>query len=131
MVRKSVTSAILGTLVVGWMLHDAQAEIQEREVIHTRIYYIADLPVWRADRKSASEFDAKILIAYIKTAVTPVSWSGDVEIRPFNSNASLVISHTVAGHEKIADLLTELRPARFGETTERVGKTASEKNSEP
>lgn len=123
MLRRLVVLAILGTFAVTWMFHDAQAEDQKLEVIHNRVYYIADLPVWQFTPKAEPKFDAKILIAYIKTTVSPDSWFGDAEIRPFNKNASLVVAQTAANHEKIADLLSELRPARTGETEERVGKS--------
>ena len=60
----------------------------------------------------AAQPDFDSLIELITSTVAPETWDeggGDASIQPFPGNLSLVISATQENHEKIADLLEQLR----------------------
>lgn len=86
-----------------------------------KTYPVADLvtPVGgNVPSKLPLDFDP--LIDLIVSTIEHESWmengTGEGEIRPFPSNASLVISQTQRVHEQIADLLQQLR--RLGTSVE-------------
>lgn len=71
-----------------------------------RTYAVKDLAVWS---ENGSKFDPSILIALIKSKVTPGQWDGKKSISPFQEKAMLVVYTTQDAHEAIADSLAELR----------------------
>jgi len=71
-----------------------------------KTYSVRDLPVWS---EHGTKFDASILIALLKSKVTPGQWDGKNSITPFAEKAALVVSATQEAHESIADSLAELR----------------------
>jgi hypothetical protein len=79
-----------------------------------RTYPVADL-IQPSNPRAPSSPDFDALIDLIVTTVSPSAWlesgTGDGEIQPFPSNASLVISQTQVNHKAIAALLEHLRKA--------------------
>ena len=83
-------------------------------------YAVADLPVWRTNLKDAPKFAPELLVTYLQSTVDPASWEAGAQMRPFERNASLVISQTQANHEKIADELRAFREVEPREVEEKV-----------
>lgn len=71
-----------------------------------RTYAVKDLAVWS---ENGNKFDPSILIALLKSKVTPGQWNGKNSINPFPEKALLVVNTTQDAHEAIAETLAELR----------------------
>jgi hypothetical protein len=97
-------------------------ETASAEKIYTINYAVADLPVWRSNLKDAPKFAPEVLTKYLRSTVDPNSWKNGAEIRPFQRNASLVITQTQANHEKIADALHGFRETDPREVEEVIVK---------
>ena len=81
---------------------------QKDKPIVTKVYKVADLPVWTSDKK----YDPSVLMRLIQASV-PSDWtseSADSTMAPYPQNASLVISTRQGTHDKIVDLLESMRP---------------------
>ena len=72
----------------------------------TKTYSVKDLAVWSAN---GAKFDASILVALLKSKVTPGQWDNKNSIVPHAGNASLVVSTTQDAHQSIADELAGIR----------------------
>lgn len=88
------------------------------EMLFARVYSVADLviPLPRGDRNETAGdppgIDFRPLTALITATIAPESWDsagGKGAIQPYPSNLSLVISQDAAVHEKIAELLEQMR----------------------
>ncbi|WP_428307664.1 hypothetical protein [Lacipirellula sp.] len=94
------------------------------EPIVVQVYPVADLQVWKV-RPDGVEFDADLLVDYLKSSVDCDSWLADsqgeesAQIRPFERNGSLVIAQTKKNHDKIATLIQEMRIAGLKKTEAR------------
>ncbi len=71
-----------------------------------KIYAVKDLAVWS---ENGDKFDPSILIALLKSKVTPGQWNGKNSINPLVEKALLVVNTTQDAHEAIAETLAELR----------------------
>ena len=88
----------------------ADDEAQKGKPIVTRVYKVADLPVWTSNK----EYDPSVLMRLIQASV-PSDWtseSADSTVAPYPQNASLVISTRPGNHDKIVDLLESMRPRK-------------------
>jgi hypothetical protein len=114
---------------------DAAEQSDRKDQLLAVVYPVADLPVWRYESAKPvpglvktpgrpdgqTVFDPSLLIAQIKTTVDPNSWGDRGTVSRHESTASLVVRQTLANHEKIATLLTSLRPHHPGEEVELLG----------
>ena len=71
-----------------------------------RTYSVSDLAVWSENGK---KFDASILIALLKSRVTPDQWKGNTGINAYPTNAAIVVNSPQEAHDAIAGILSELR----------------------
>ena len=88
----------------------ADDETQKDKPIVTRVYKVADLPVWTSEK----EYDPSVLMRLIQASV-PSDWTSEraeSTIAPYPQNASLVISTRPKTHDKIVDLLESMRPRK-------------------
>lgn len=84
------------------------ATTNEAAVITTRVYKLADLPVWTKEKN----FAPSVLMHLLQTSVCPEQWEGEggrATMAPYPQNYSVVISASAELHDKIADTLTLLR----------------------
>lgn len=100
------------------------SDIVDQELI-VRVYPVADLQVWKV-RPNGVEFDADLLVDYLKSSVDCDSWRSNShgeescgQIQPFERNGSLVISQTKKNHDKITTLIQEMRIAGLKKTEAR------------
>ena len=99
------------------------SDIVEQELT-VRVYPVADLQVWKV-RPNGVEFDADLLVDYLKSSVDCDSWLADTQgegraqIQPFERNGSLVIAQTKKNHEQIAARIQEMRVAGLKKTEAR------------
>lgn len=87
---------------------DAKKEVVQpaQPILIARTYTVKDLPVWS---ENGTKFDPSILVALLKSKVTPGQWDGKNSITPFAEKAMLVVSTTHDAHEVIAESLAEFR----------------------
>jgi len=98
-----------------------------------RVYNVADLVVpipefvsitgSQAESVRPDGLEFETLIDLITSTITPSTWSsagGPGSIEPFPSNLSLVISQTGNVHDRIADLLEQLRRLRLTQVSLRI-----------
>lgn len=72
------------------------------------VYQVADLPVWKMTEDASPDYDATLLLTYIRqVAGIEADDEGSIEEHP--STASLVIRQTREKHQKISDALERLR----------------------
>ena len=109
---RSVWSAVILTVCGGLFVARTIAAEQQptRDVpVYAVIYPASDLPVFRPGNP-IENFDPSLMIALMKEAVDPTSWTkGDGAVAVFPNNLSLVITQTEANHAKIAKLLKAAR----------------------
>ena len=84
----------------------AQQGSQAAQQRITKAYSVKDLAVWS---ENGAKFDASILIALLKSKVTPAQWDSKNSIVPYAANASLVVSATQDAHQSIAGELAGFR----------------------
>lgn len=104
-------AAVLSICVGLFVSRGIAAEQQPpRDVpVYAVVYPASDLPVFRPGNPSEN-FDPSLLIALMKEAVDPPSWTkGDGAVAVFPNNLSLVITQTEANHAKIKKLLDASR----------------------
>jgi hypothetical protein len=84
-----------------------KAAVQSAEPVRiAKTYSVKDLPVWS---ENGTKFDPSILVALLKSKVTPGQWNGKNSINSFAEKALLVVNTTQEAHEAIAANLAELR----------------------
>jgi hypothetical protein len=78
----------------------------------TKIYYVEDLaPALTVD--NSSPIYGAFLVGELKASVTPTSWdSGRARVTAFETNRSLVVSHTPEGHKLVANYLAQARSSQ-------------------
>ncbi len=99
---------------------NAAEERPKEDQLVVIVYPVADLPVWSlGDDKP--RFNPEVLIAHIKTAIDPDSWT-DAAISPHKSEkmACLVVRQTRANHNQITELIEGLRPQFPGEQRQTI-----------
>jgi hypothetical protein len=108
----SVWTMLLGsTLLTGYFAGyqtggRTQSQLAVPPHVSARHYRVDDIV--RGTRDPSG--DLRRIIALIKQNVEPESWSQPgVGALPLDANASLIIQHTTAIHEKIDHLLSQLR----------------------
>jgi hypothetical protein len=107
--RRRVTQLLACILTVA-IIGTASAARKE-EPLKIVTFPIGDLAVY-SETDSGVEFDARVLIAFIKASVSPESWEGnggEAELMQFDKNKSLVVSQTEANHGRISELLKAFR----------------------
>jgi hypothetical protein len=87
----------------------AEQQPPREAAAYSMTYPAFDLPVFRPGNPSEN-FDPSLLIALMKEAIDPPSWTtGDGAVAVFPNNLSIVITQTEANHAKIAKLLNAAR----------------------
>ncbi len=109
------------------------AEVGEAdEQLLTVVYPVADLAVWAIGRdvigsvakrkEETPTFDPSLLTTLITTTIDPESWQdGKGMIVKHEKTASLVVRQTRSNLDKVADLISELRPKHPNEVEENLG----------
>jgi hypothetical protein len=119
--------AVLCTVAIAHLPGNAGDDAPS-EKLKVVVYPVSDLPVWKyasaikttsdadgivrttQDRPDGeTKFDPSLLITVIKSSVDPQNWDKTGVIAPHEKTAALVIRATQANHEKIAELLEQLR----------------------
>lgn len=71
---------------------------------HTKVYYVGDIAPLRSGQPFAAQLQRDL-----RQEVTPDAWGAAATIASFETNESLVISHTEAGHSQIERFLARRR----------------------
>jgi hypothetical protein len=95
---------------------------EQSEPVLAIVYRVADLAVWRLDGRGNPEFDATVIIAYIKDHVCPGAWNDSTAIVPSAKNAGLVVLQTRRNHERIQRALHRLGAFAAGDAADRLAK---------
>lgn len=125
----------LGGYLTGyrWGAHDKQVKIVMGNV-YTQVYDVADLIYLdpKANSKFAN-FDPLIdtVVSTIDTKIWVENGGPEAEIRPFPTNMPLVISAPQPTHEKIAQLLAELREQGGSSQPRAIASTAANSAKAP
>lgn len=109
----SLVTLAIGLTVCGTQqdIWAAEKEAKTNRLIETRVYKVADLPVWTSEKK----YDPAVLMRLIQASVAPSDWApkrGESKMAPYPHNASLIISTRPGSHDKIVDLLESMRPQK-------------------
>ena len=108
LVTLAIGLTVCGTQRAIWA---ADREAKTTKPIETRVYKVADLPVWTSEKK----YDPAVLMRLIQASVSPSDWApkrGESKMAPYPQNASLIISTRPENHDKIVDLLESMRPRK-------------------
>ena len=106
---------VVATVVLGFGFSVAQqlpnanatdnVVVADADKVYPMSYQLTDLPVWSQNGKT---FNPAILMAYLKASVD-AAWETSSKMAPYKS--SLVIATTSTNHDRIAELLEDLRKA--------------------
>lgn len=89
------------------------AVVADADNVYPVSYRLTDLPVWSQDGKT---FNPTILMAYLKATVDADAWNTVSTMAPYKS--CLVIATTSANHDRIKNVLGDLRKAALAPDAE-------------